>query len=59
LRGQWSRRELRQSKAFHVVLAADPVSRVNQVLLHVTGERNRSTKPDRTQPQEVADELDE
>src|SRR5207237_3405337 len=45
--------ELRKGEALLVLLRVDPAALLHQVLLHVSGERNRPAEPQCAQPQEV------
>src|SRR5437588_5735350 len=45
--------ELRKGEALLVLLRVDPAALLHQVLLHVSGERNRPAEPQRAEPQEV------
>ena len=44
---------MRQCEAVKVVLLAYPSPAVNQILLHMAGERDWSSKPYRAEPQEI------
>ena len=57
LRGQWAGRQLCQGESLDIIFTAHPSPFVDEVLLHVSGERNRAAESHRSQPQEVADEL--
>src|SRR5881398_1484595 len=48
-----ARGELRKGEALLVLLRVDPAALVHQVLLHVSGERNRPAEPQGAKPQEV------
>jgi hypothetical protein len=48
---------LSEGKTFDVILSADPTSLFDQVLLHVSGQGDWPTEANRSQPQEIADEL--
>src|SRR5205085_10869983 len=56
LRGERSRRELREREPLDVVLLADPPLALDEVALHVTRERDRPAEPDGPELQEVTDE---
>src|SRR5439155_18942910 len=59
LRGQRTGHELRQRQSFLVVLVADPVALLDEIAIHVTDERDRTTKADAAELQEVARKLSE
>jgi hypothetical protein len=55
LRGKRTGRELGQCEAFLVFLCGDPAAPLDQVLLHVPGERNRTAEAQRAEAQEIED----
>ena len=59
LRGERARRELREREALDVVLLRDPAPSLDEVALHVPGERDRPAEAERPQAQEVHQERPE
>jgi len=54
---QWARSKLSQRQTFDIVFSADPVPVIDQILLHVAGERDGSADAHCAQPEEIPDEL--
>jgi len=57
LRCERSRRELRKRQPFEVVLLRDPAAILDQVALHVTGERDRAAESERAEAEEVEEQI--
>src|SRR5262249_16012550 len=58
-RGERPRRELREGEALEIVLLLDPPSPLDEVGLHVAGERDRPAKAECAEAKEVAREVTE
>ena len=59
LGGEGSGRELRQREALAVLLGCEPSALLHQIALHVSDERDRSSKAGGAEPQEVEQQLAE
>src|SRR4029077_2520938 len=58
LSGEWAGSELCECQTLNVVFFANPAALVDEVLLHMAGESDRSAEADRSQSQEISNELD-
>src|SRR5262249_30794544 len=56
LRRERTGSELRQRQALDVVLLGDPAALLDEIALHVAGQRDRPAEAERAEPQEVAEE---
>jgi len=57
LRHERARHRLRDREALEVLLLRDPAAPLDQIALHVPGERDRAAEAESAQPQEVARDI--